>query len=140
MRSSGNNAPAVPAGTDRLEAAGDLLGSYELVKLLGEGSMGRVFLARHAKLGRQVAIKVLRPERYRGADLIQRFFQEARTVNQINHEHIVEIFDFAQEMGPEGISSVYFVMELLTGSRLSSLLAEGNRGLRRRLWIVVQMC
>jgi tRNA A-37 threonylcarbamoyl transferase component Bud32 len=123
-----------------LEAPGDVLGTYELVKLLGEGSMGRVFLARHLTLGRQVAIKILRPEQYRNAELVQRFFQEAKTVNQINHEHIVEVIDFAQELGPDGPISVYFVMELLTGTSLAGLIASTSVGLQRSLGIVGQLC
>ncbi|MFZ5470916.1 MAG: protein kinase domain-containing protein [Myxococcota bacterium] len=122
------------------ERAGDVLGVYELVRLLGEGSMGRVFLARHALLGRQVALKILRPEQYHSGELIQRFFQEARTVNQINHEHIVEIFDFVQEMGPEGPSLVYCVMELLQGQSLAERLEEGPLPIRRSVGIMLQLC
>ncbi len=128
-------------GGYHLEGPGDSLGSYQLVKLLGEGSMGRVFLANHALLGRKVAIKILRPEQYRNADLIQRFFQEARTVNQINHEHIVEIFDFVQEVGADGPTSVYCVMELLSGMSLGQALEKGPpMGVRRGLGIVRQLC
>jgi serine/threonine-protein kinase len=119
---------------------GDVLGTYQLVKLLGEGAMGQVFQARHTLLERNVAIKVLRPEQYKSPDLIQRFFQEARNVNQINHEHIVEIFDFVQETGPQGLLSVYCVMELLRGESLSSILERGAVPLKRGLNIVRQLC
>jgi serine/threonine protein kinase len=126
--------------TAPVQALGTMLGPYELVKLLGEGSMGQVFLARHKALGRQVAIKVLRPEQYSRGDLIQRFFQEARTVNQINHEHIVEIFDFVQEPGPNGPSAVYCVMELLSGQSLATAVETGHVSLQRTLSIVRQLC
>ncbi|MBK7859385.1 MAG: protein kinase [Archangiaceae bacterium] len=117
-----------------------MLGPYQLVRLLGEGSMGQVFLGRHKALGRQVAIKVLRPEQYRRGDLIQRFFQEARTVNQINHEHIVEIFDFVQEPGPDGPSAVYCVMELLQGTSLTGAIEGAPMELKRALNITRQLC
>jgi len=116
---------------------GSVLGSYQLETFLGEGSMGRVFQARHARLGRQVALKVLKPEHARDGGFVQRFFQEARTVNQINHEHIVEIFDFVDE-GEGG--HVYCVMELLRGQGLSSLLRQEPLSLARIQRIAVQVC
>lgn len=116
------------------------LGPWELVSLLGEGAMGQVFLGKHSLLGRQAAIKVLRPEQYQREDLIQRFFQEARSVNQINHEHIVEISDFGKELGPDGQpTAVYFVMELLNGETLTSRLAKGPLPLERSLHIIRQL-
>ncbi|MBL8916989.1 MAG: protein kinase [Archangium sp.] len=116
------------------------LGPWELERLLGEGAMGQVFLAKHALLGRQAAIKVLRPEQYQREDLIQRFFQEARSVNQINHEHIVEISDFGQELGPDGKpTAVYFVMELLQGETLTARLAKGPLTIERALHIIKQV-
>jgi len=122
------------------EKEGDVLGSYELVELIGEGSMGRVFLARHARLGRQVALKVLRPEHLRNRNLIQRFFQEARSVNQINHEHIVEVFDFVDEVDAAGSGRVYCVMELLVGSSLSQLQKREPVGIARGVQIAQQVC
>ncbi|MCY1017039.1 serine/threonine-protein kinase [Pyxidicoccus sp. MSG2] len=116
---------------------GSMLGNYQLERLLGEGSMGKVFQARHARLGRQVALKVLKAEHARDSGFVQRFFQEARTVNQINHEHIVEIFDFVDE-GEGG--HVYCVMELLRGQSLSSLAQEEKLTLARIQRIVVQVC
>ncbi len=116
------------------------LGPWELQSLLGEGAMGQVFLGKHALLGRQAAIKVLRPEQYQREDLIQRFFQEARSVNQINHEHIVEISDFGQEADAEGRpTAVYFVMELLQGETLGARLEKGPVPLERALHITRQL-
>lgn len=116
---------------------GDVLGNYQLERLLGEGSMGRVFQARHVRLGRQVALKVLRPEHARDSGFVRRFFQEARSVNQINHEHIVEIFDFVEE--PEK-GRVYCVMELLRGQSLAQVLKEDRLTLERIQRIGVQLC
>ncbi|MGV3619709.1 MAG: protein kinase domain-containing protein [Archangium sp.] len=130
----------VPAQPRRSGVTVRTLGQWQLEKLLGEGAMGQVFLARHALLGRQAAIKVLRPEQYQREDLIQRFFQEARSVNQINHEHIVEISDFGQELGPDGHPvAVYFVMELLQGQTLTERLAKGALKIERALHIIKQL-
>ena len=131
----------VPASSARRSSiALRTLGPWSLETLLGEGAMGQVFLGRHTLLGRQAAIKVLRPEQYQREDLIQRFFQEARSVNQINHEHIVEISDFGQELGADGKpSAVYFVMELLQGETLSARIARAPLPIERTLHIIRQL-
>lgn len=130
-------APVAMAPTGQEAQEGAVLGNYQLEKLLGEGSMGRVFQARHVRLGRQVALKVLKPEHARDSSFVQRFFQEARTVNQINHEHIVEVFDFVDE-SPDGY--VYCVMELLRGRSLAELLKEEGLTLERVQRMGVQVC
>src|SRR5687767_11098367 len=61
---------------------GAVLGSYRLVQLLGEGGMGYVYLAEHMRLGRRVALKMLRPEYASNSNVVKRFFSEARAVNQ----------------------------------------------------------
>ena len=122
------------------EKEGDVLGSYQLVKLIGEGSMGRVFLARHVRLGRQVALKVMRPEHLKTPHLVQRFFQEARSVNQINHEHIVEVFDFVNEVEGPDAGRAYCVMELLVGASLAELLRKQPLAIERAVHITRQVC
>lgn len=116
---------------------GQILGNYQLERLLGEGSMGRVFQARHIRLGRQVALKVLRPQHAHDVSFVRRFFQEARSVNQINHEHIVEIFDFVEEVER---GQVYCVMELLRGQSLAQAMNEEKLTLARVQRIGVQVC
>src|SRR5512143_983855 len=101
---------------------GSTLGSYELVELLGAGAMGRVYRARHVLLGREVAVKVLNPEYVARPDIVQRFFREARVVNDIDHEHIVEVTDFVEEPG-----LAYLVMELLDGASLRALTKQRGR-------------
>ncbi len=99
---------------------GDSLGPYVLESMIGEGTMGRVYQARHQRLGRMVALKVLHPHLIQDKGLVARFLQEARLVNQINHPHIVEVHDFVEELFPE---RVYGVMELLRGKTLAAVLA-----------------
>ncbi|MHB8876827.1 MAG: serine/threonine-protein kinase, partial [Myxococcaceae bacterium] len=127
------------AGEGPLE--GEVLGPYRVVRVIGEGAMGKVLLARHTRLGRQVAIKLLKPEHAGNKELVQRFFQEARSVNAINHEHIVEIFDFVEELEPgTGRPRIYCVMELLAGVSLSQLLRDEKLSIRRVAAIAGQIC
>jgi serine/threonine protein kinase len=103
--------------------AGTLIGGYRLVDLLGEGGMGRVYVAEHVKLGRRVAIKMLRKELVSNPVAVARFFAEARAVNRISHENIVEITDFLEQPGGDNC----IIMELLKGEDL------GQRLLRKRI-------
>ncbi len=119
-------------------AVGTELGSYKLVQLLGEGAMGKVWRAEHVRLGRLVAIKVLNPEQVARPDVVQRFFREARVVNDIDHEHIVEVTDFVEAPG-----LAYLVMELLDGATVRQLMDLRGRKrppLRRVLAIMAQVC
>ena len=137
MLSSGIRPAGGSTVVDRELQEGDVLGIYQLERLLGEGSMGQVFQARHMRLGRQVALKVLRPTFAHDSTFVQRFFQEARSVNQINHEHIVEIFDFVEDAQK---GHVYCVMELLRGQCLSALLKEEQLSVTRIRRLAVQLC
>lgn len=116
------------------------VGTYELIRLIGEGSMGRVYQARHTKLDRTVAIKILRAEQARDPDLVQRFFQEARTVNRINHPHIVQIHDFVEETDEAGRPQAYCVMEYVAGHTLAELMRQECLTLDRVLRIADQVC
>jgi serine/threonine protein kinase len=100
---------------------GQTIGNYRVTRLLGEGGMGAVYLAEHPVIGRQVAIKVLHIALSRDTEVVARFFNEARAIHTIGHEHIVEILDFGQT--PEG--QPYFVMELLGGEAMNDRLARG---------------
>jgi serine/threonine-protein kinase len=136
----GDLPPLLLVDESEREQPGDVLGQYRLERVLGEGAMGRVFQARHVSLGRPAAVKVLRAEHAKNTHLIQRFFHEARAVNQINHAHIVEILDFVEETAVSGRSRVYCVMEMLEGQSLTELLAREKPGLVRAVGIVRQVC
>ena len=73
---------------------GQTIGNYRITAKLGEGGMGVVYLAEHPVIGKKVALKVIHPEFSRNAEVVARFFTEAKSVNQIGHEHIVDIVDF----------------------------------------------
>ena len=139
-KDGGEQPPLLLVDESEREKPGDVLGQYRLERMLGEGAMGRVFQARHVSLGRPAAVKVLRAEHARNGHLIQRFFHEARAVNQINHAHIVEILDFVEETAVPGRARVYCVMEMLEGQSLTELLARDRPGVARAVGIVRQVC
>ncbi len=96
------------------------LGPYQLEALLGEGGMGQVFRARDTRLGRPVAIKVIRAERALRSDFQARFQREARATAALNHPHICTLYDVGEH---EGAS--YLVMEYVEGQTLAARLREG---------------
>ena len=139
-KEGGEQPPLLLVDESEREKPGDVLGQFRLEGVLGEGAMGRVFQARHVSLGRPAAVKVLRAEHARNTHLIQRFFHEARAVNQINHAHIVEILDFVEETAASGRARVYCVMEMLEGQSLTELLSREQPGVGRAVGIVRQVC
>jgi serine/threonine-protein kinase len=69
------------------------IGRYEIDRLLGEGGVGRVYAARDTLLGRQVAIKTLRPEASRNRDFLERFINEAKSFGDLRHVNITALYD-----------------------------------------------
>ncbi len=110
---------------------------YRVIKKLGEGGMGAVYLVEHVFIEKRVALKVLAPELSRKADLTARFLQEAKSASRIGHENVIDISDFGQS--PEGW--VYFAMEYLQGQDLGQVVrAEGAIPWRRARPIILQVC
>ncbi len=121
--------------TDQPQGAGggwhrpeDLVGTvlnerFRVLKMIGDGGMGSVFLAEHITLRKKVALKVLKHELCREQTHVDRFLQEARAASMISHENIVDIVDF----GPVPGGSVFFAMEYLEGEDLSQLLRRERR-------------
>ena len=102
---------------------GTRLGPYMIERLLGEGAMGEVYRAVHEALGRPVALKILKPAVAADRSMTERFFGEARAVNIIRHENIVECTDLVNE--PKGRS--YIVMELLEGRTLGDAIRDAGK-------------
>ena len=108
--------------------AGDRLGAYEIVGLLGHGAMGEVYRARDTRLGRDVAVKIL-PAAFAGDDdRLARFEREARLISQVNHPNICMLFDIV-----EGQHAPILVFELLEGETLQQRLLRGPMPLREAL-------
>ena len=118
-------------------AAGAMLGAYRILRELGQGGMGTVYLGEHALLGRPAAIKVLLPGLSEEEDAVHRFFNEARAVTRIADPGIVQVFDF----GYHTDGSAFIVMELLEGDPLDQRLERiGRFGLREGLRLVRMIC
>ncbi len=112
---------------DRL--IGATLGSYRVLKVLGKGGMGSVYLGEHPVIGSKVAIKVLHAQFSRDKSVVDRFFNEARAVNLIGHDNILKILDLnATEDGTR-----FFVMEFLEGRSLQALVDERAKGVEKWL-------
>ena len=111
------------------------VGSYKILKLLGTGGMGSVYLGEHSGIGSRVAIKFLHEHLSSNADLVQRFYAEARAVNVIGHANIVSIFD----MNVLPPNRYYLVMEYLEGNSLESQVG-GSMPMARAVPILAQVC
>ncbi len=105
----------------RGRGAGLTLGPYTLTELLGEGGMGRVYRATHARLNREVAIKVIRPEKLSKDSTLRRFRQEIRAAAALSHPNVVVAFD-ADRLG----DSHYYSMEYVEGVDLTRLVEAGG--------------
>jgi serine/threonine protein kinase len=108
-------APAAPAG----QGLPRLLGEYELLEPLGAGGMGVVYLARHRRLDKRVALKLL-PAAARGSDdLIARFLREMKAIGDLDHPNLVEALDAGESDG-----TVYLAMKLVVGVTLGDLVKQ----------------
>ncbi|MBA3464981.1 MAG: protein kinase [Deltaproteobacteria bacterium] len=95
------------------------INQYEMIKMIGEGGMGTVFLARDLRLGRRVAIKFLQSNQ---EELTQRFLVEARTTARCQHDNIVVIYEVGEHNG-----APYIVLEFLNGKPLTELTQNGQK-------------
>lgn len=114
--------------------SGSKLGPYEIVAPLGAGGMGEVYRARDARLGRDVAIKVLPSEFSADADRLRRFEQETRSVAALNHPNILAIYDVGQHNG-----GPFLVSELLEGESMRAVLDRGGLTPRKAIDAGVQI-
>ncbi len=114
--------------------AGARLGPYEIVALIGAGGMGEVFRARDARLGRDVAVKVLPAAVATQPDRLRRFAQEARAAAALSHPNVVAVYD----VHTDG-ETPYVVSELLEGETLREALERGPMPARRAVDIAIQV-
>jgi len=94
------------------------IGSYRVIRVLGVGGMGTVYEAEHQRISRRVAVKLLHGEFAQNAELVERFLNEARAVNEIRHPGVIRIFD-ADKLED---GTPFLVMELLSGHTLAEYL------------------
>jgi len=109
--------------------AGIRVGKYEVGRKLGQGGFGVLYVARDHELGRDVAIKFLRPEHAFKPTVVQRFLQEARAAARINHPGIVTVFESGIVGGTNtrADGTVYIAMELLAGDTLATKIKSHKR-------------
>ena len=106
-------------------------GRYEIGRILGQGGMAEVHLGRDLRLGRTVAVKVLRADLARDPSFQTRFRREAHSAASLNHSSIVSVYDTGEDV-VGGRSVPYIVMEYVEGSSLRDLLSAGHRLLPER--------
>ena len=126
MPSSGAEAaPAIPSTTSR-PAAGEgmreTLGGYKILRELGRGAMGAVYLAKQMSLSRDVALKVMQAQYASDATFLARFTREAYAAAQLVHHNVVQIYDIGQDKGTS-----YFSMEFVDGQNLANVLKGRKR-------------
>jgi serine/threonine protein kinase len=113
---------------------GTRLGPYQVVETIGAGGMGTVYKAEDTRLGRTVAIKLLRPGGASSPEMRQRFEREARAISALNHPHICAVYDVGSQDGAE-----YLVMEHLEGETLAARLRKGPLPWAPAMAIAVQV-
>jgi serine/threonine protein kinase len=106
-------------GTASAPAQAERLGEFELLEQLGAGGMGVVYRARQARLNREVALKIVRPEFLYFPETRERFQREVETVARLQHPGIVPVYSVGEERGVP-----FFTMELVVGASLEKILAR----------------
>ncbi len=115
-------------------SAGECLGPYEILELLGAGGMGEVYRATDTKLGRDVAIKILPAEVAKDAGRLERFQREAHLLASLNHPHIAAIYGLEETYGQP-----FLVLELVEGEDLKQRLDKGPIPVNETLEIAKQI-
>ena len=104
-----------------------LSGRYRLQRLIATGGMGQVWEGVDSRLGRQVAIKVLKAEYSTDPEFVERFRAEARTVAMLNHPGIASVYDYGETELDDSGRTAYLVMELVNGEPLNSVMKKWLR-------------
>jgi serine/threonine-protein kinase len=114
-----SSVPTVSTAGDPL--VGQILADrYRVIRTIGEGGMGRVYLAEHVRMGRLSAVKVMSPSLAPTPEAISRFNREAANASRINHPNVAAIYDFGET--PDG--TTYLAMEYVEGQTLSGILRQ----------------
>jgi WD40 repeat protein/serine/threonine protein kinase len=121
------DAPTEPEDGLRL-VPGAALAAFTIMRRLGRGGMGEVFLARDTQLGRKVALKIIRPEQLGSVEARERFLFEARTTARFNHPNIVTVYAVGEERGHP-----YLALEYVEGQTLAQRLAQERPALHEVL-------
>ena len=123
---------AARPGEDATQKLPEKIGRYPVIRLLGQGGFGRVYLAHDDDLKRPVAIKVPNPERISRPEDVEAYLNEARILASLDHPHIVPVFD----VGRTDDGSCYVVSKYIEGSNLATRIREGRPGFRESAELV----
>ena len=137
LRFCPNDGQTLRSSSPGTDLVGQVLADrYHVVRKLGEGGMGQVYLAEHVKMGRKSAIKVMSPSMVHDPDAVARFNREAANASRISHPNVCAVYDFGET--PEGL--IYLAMEFIEGEPLTELLArEGELPVARAGAIFLQV-
>jgi serine/threonine protein kinase len=129
-------APVYEAVTEEIHAlvVGQVLGHYEILRRIGEGGMGVVYLGRDTRLDRMVAVKVLNKRYERNEENVRRFVREAKAASALNHPNILTIFEIGEHDG-----SHFIVSEYVEGRTLREIMKGENVELGRVLDVAGQI-
>jgi tRNA A-37 threonylcarbamoyl transferase component Bud32 len=105
-----------------------IIGGCRIIKMIGQGGMGVVYLAHQEKLNREVVIKILRPFAAENKALKERFLRESRIIGRLNHKNIIPVYDIGEEEG-----SFYIIMKHVQGMPLSKMIEEISKQDRAKL-------
>jgi serine/threonine-protein kinase len=132
-----NDGQTLRAGAPQTDLVGQVIADrYHVVRKLGEGGMGQVYLAEHVKMGRRSAIKVMNPSMVHDPDAVARFNREATNASRITHPNVCTIHDFGETA--DGL--IYLAMEFVEGESLTQLSArEGALAVPRAVDIFLQV-
>jgi serine/threonine-protein kinase len=111
------------------------IGKYQVLRTLGQGAMGEVYLAHHPVIGREVAIKTILPAVARGEDAEGRFRREAEAAGRLNHPNLVTIYDFDKDQ-----DLFFLVMEFVKGDDLEDLIRDRALSPPQFLEVLAQVC
>ena len=124
-RAAAGGEPGTSKPGDTLLQPGTMVDHFRVLRLIGKGGMGEVYLARDSKLGRRVALKVLAPKRFGSTSAVERFLFEAKATAQFAHPHIVTIHAVGEIQGYP-----YVALEYLRGETLHERLQAEQLGVR----------
>jgi tRNA A-37 threonylcarbamoyl transferase component Bud32 len=113
----------------------ETIGKYQIVRVLGQGGMGRVYEAVDPVIGRRVAIKTISANIVADEEARARFFREAQAAGRLSHHNLITIYDIGEADG-----SPYIVMEYLDGADLSRTIRGGRLSYDRKLQIMIDVC
>lgn len=101
--------------------------TYLIEKTLGSGGMGAVYQAKHLRIDKMVAVKILKPDFAAEEDILRRFRIEAKIISELRHPHIVQVHDFYEQNEPDEVPAPFLVMDFLEGEDLHSRLRRCGR-------------